>query len=84
MEPTEKMLQNYDKANNLRDWADLFGFQVSMGREDGSPFVEVDGVLIRSQEVAEALVVAARAMGMSEERLNGDAPPAEDFFLRLR
>ena len=84
MEPTPDMLENYDRANRLRSWAELFGFHVEMGRIENEPFVEVDGVLIKAQEAAEALVTAARVMGMSEERLNGDLPPAEDFFLRLR
>lgn len=84
MEPTEEMLQNYDKANRLREWAELFDFDIQMGREDGIPYVMVDNVTIASEEVESALVAAALAMGWSEEGLNGDKPLPSDWFLRLR
>jgi hypothetical protein len=68
----EDMMANYDRANRLRSWAHLMGFTLDMGREDDTPVIEVDGIKIKREDVYDALVTAARAMGMEEERLNGE------------
>jgi len=67
----EQMLNNYDKANRLRSWADLFGFQIEMGRENDVPFIELDGVRLQSEDMDLLLSGVAGMMGMSENDLNG-------------
>lgn len=65
------MLANYDKANRLKSWADLFGFQLEMGR-DAMPYIILDGIVSYGDNPESLINYTAIQMGMSEATLNGE------------
>ena len=62
----EKMLRNYTEAQKLQSWADLFWFQLEMGRVGGVPYITVDGMTYENEDVEALIKRAGSVMGMDE------------------